>query len=156
MLFAEVTPAGVENFLAIVFYLAGGIAAVVGLYKMMGKPAPTETALANQPITVRADREFASKAEHDALAKRVCERDEAYKNEVTLLRQERSTSVGNLHAKIELSAKENRQLFSDLREEFKEDTGKLHDRINDQLKAWAKLEGRIDEALKKTNHPFPG
>jgi hypothetical protein len=31
------------------------------------KPAPTETALANQPITIKADKEFASKSEHDGL-----------------------------------------------------------------------------------------
>jgi hypothetical protein len=67
MLFAEITSAQVGDFLAIGFYLIGGLTSCVGLWVMLRKPAATETALTNQPITVRAEAEFASKDEHEGL-----------------------------------------------------------------------------------------
>lgn len=67
MLFAQAAPPGTENFLAITFYLVGGITAVVLLIKSLRKPEAVETEIGGQPIKVKFAAQFATKEEHETL-----------------------------------------------------------------------------------------
>src|SRR5689334_1842573 len=67
MLLAQAAPAGTENFLAIAFYLVGGVTAVVMLVKSFKKPDAVETEIGGQPIKVKFAAQFATKEEHETL-----------------------------------------------------------------------------------------
>lgn len=65
-------PIALKNFLEVAFYLVGGFAATVALWKMLlVKPGKTE--LAGQPLEFRAASAFATKEEHTKLEQRVAE-----------------------------------------------------------------------------------
>lgn len=154
-LLAQSAPAGTDNWLATLFYLVGGITAVVVLIKQFRKEPVSETLVSPQPLVVKPHEEYASRKEHDALVVQVRDQHAEIRTEIQTLREERSKSVGNLHQRIEAAAQDNRTVTDSLRKEVKQDIAGVHTLLNEQLRAFSKLEGRIEEALKKTQHPFP-
>lgn len=89
---AEVDAAALEQWLKILFWLAGGIAAVaVAFGHLTGKSGKREI---QTPLEVRAAADLITKRDHE---KQIDE----LKGEIAKLDGERRTSVANLHTKID-------------------------------------------------------
>lgn len=153
-LLAEAAPAGTENWLAILFYLVGGVTSVVVLVKQFTKPKSAPTVIADQPLHVKAATEYASKTEHDLLRDEVRDLRTDMQNGFKELSDERSRSVGNLHERIEDFDAKNQQLTADLRKEMKSDFNGVHNRITDVLSVVSKLQGSFETFARNSKHPF--
>lgn len=125
MLLAQAAPQGTENFLAIAFYLIGGVTAVVLLFKTLKKPEAIETEIGGQPIKVKFAAQFATKEELTALQDRV--------------------------QRFEDSFEENFRLLTT---QIREDNDGLHNRITELFGSFRELRGAVTNAMKDTNNPF--
>jgi len=130
MLLADAAPPGTEQFIAIAMYLIVSITAVVALWRMLKKSEPMETEIGGQPIKVKFATQFATKEELGALQERVQHVEQRIDVQFERLREERRSSVAQLHKRIE------------------ETTGGVNERVTELLAAFSKLQGTCEAHLK--------
>lgn len=150
LLLAQSTPPpGFTAWIESGFYMVGLVTAVVVLWKQFAKAPPAETEIKGQPITVRADTEYTTKEETDALEARVEARFAA-------LDKSRRENVEKLHDKFDHLEQRTQQVIAEMRREVKDDVTGMHKRTDVILEKLSELRGAVNIALKNSNPPFKG
>ncbi len=134
-------PAVLASWLEVLFYLAGGTAALVAAwYYLTGRDG--ERRIVPSPLVVTAATQFATRAELEEVKRTVATLTAKIDRGFAALDLKRTTSLEKLHGDLQTRT-------DALRAELKTDTDKIHHRVTDVFGALRELTGRVrGERLK--------
>jgi len=133
-------PAVLASWVEVLFYLAGGTAAVVAAwYYLTGRDG--ERRITPQPLVVTAETQFATRAELEEVKRSVSALTEKIDHGFAALDLKRSNSLEKLHGDMQTRT-------DTLRAELKSDTDKIHNRVTDVFGALREMRGRMGNVEK--------
>ena len=133
-------PAVLASWVEVLFYLAGGTAAVVAAwYYLTGRDG--ERRITPQPLVVTAETQFATRAELEEVKRSVSALTEKIDHGIAALDLKRSNSLEKLHGDMQTRT-------DTLRAELKSDTDKIHNRMTDVFGALREMRGRMGNVEK--------
>jgi hypothetical protein len=134
-------PAELAAWVEVLFYLAGGTAAVIAAwYYLTGRDG--ERRITPQPLVVTPETQFATRAELEEVKRSVAALAAKIEHGFAELDLKRTTSLERLHGDLQART-------DGLRAELKADTDKIHHRVTEVFGALRELRGRLGaERLK--------